>query len=170
MQYQRVITYPNGLPAGGFFSSIGKAIGSVAKVALPAVGTLIGGPLGGVLGGAVGRALSPSAPQAVPGGGLRISGPSVSTPYGGFTAPVLTIGGGGGGGGGGSCVTKDGRPRRVRRDGKCWKRPAMNVLNPSAARRAIRRIDGARRMLRSIERQLPKTKSSSGGRKRCGCK
>lgn len=169
MNYQRVITYPNGLPAGGFFSSIGKAIGSVAKVALPAVGTLIGGPLGGIVGGTLGRALAPSAPQAVPGGGLRISGPSISTPIGSFAGPVLSLGGGGGGGGG-SCVTKDGRPRRVRRDGKCWKRPAMNVLNPSAARRAIRRIDGARRMLRSIERQLPKTKSSSSKGKRCGCK
>lgn len=40
--------------------------------------------------------------------------------------------------------------------GKIVKNRHMNVLNPRAAKRAIRRIKGARKMLRSIESSLPK--------------
>lgn len=167
-QYQRVITYPTGLPAGGF--NLGKILGGAVKIG---AGFLAGGPVGALAAGAT--LLTRSAPpQASPGGGLAYQG-GMSLAVGGGQglrlagSSALSLGGGGGGGGG-SCMTKDGRPRRIRRDGKCWKRPSMNPLNPSAARRAIRRIDGARRMLRSIERQLPKAKASSAGRRKCGCK
>ena len=40
--------------------------------------------------------------------------------------------------------------------GRCVRNRRMNVMNPRAARRAIRRIKGARKMLMSIERQLPR--------------
>lgn len=45
--------------------------------------------------------------------------------------------------------------------GRCVRNRRMNVMNPRAARRAIRRIKGARKMLQSIERQLPKQRSRS---------
>ena len=37
--------------------------------------------------------------------------------------------------------TKDGRPRRIRRDGKPWDIPSMNPGNTKALNRASRRID-----------------------------
>ena len=43
---------------------------------------------------------------------------------------------------GGWPTTKDGRPRRVRRDGRPWKRPSMNPTNPRALGRAMRRVQG----------------------------
>lgn len=45
--------------------------------------------------------------------------------------------------------------------GRCVRNRRMNVMNPRAARRAIRRIKGARKMLQSIERQLPKQRTRS---------
>ena len=167
-QYQRVITYPNGLPAGGF--NLGKVLGGALKIG---AGFLAGGPVGALAAGAT--LITSRAPQASPGGGLAYQG-GVSLQAGGGQglriggSTQLSLGGGGGGGRGGACVKKDGTPRRIRRDGKCYKRPSMNPLNPSAARRAIRRIDGARRMLRSIERQLPRVKAAAAKRRSCGCK
>lgn len=39
-------------------------------------------------------------------------------------------------------VTRDGRPRRMRKDGRPWKRPSMNPTNPRALGRAMRRVNG----------------------------
>lgn len=39
-------------------------------------------------------------------------------------------------------TNKDGSPRRVRKDGKPWKRPTLNPLNPRALNRALRRAEG----------------------------
>lgn len=48
----------------------------------------------------------------------------------------------------------------LKADGKPYKKyRSMNPLNGRAARRAIRRIKGARKMLQQIERQLPKAKA-----------
>lgn len=55
--------------------------------------------------------------------------------------------------------TKRGAPRRIRRDGMPYAVPRMNPMNPRAARRAIRRIRGARKLLQRIERSLPKARS-----------
>lgn len=52
-------------------------------------------------------------------------------------------------------------PRRYRR---------INPCNARAARRAIRRIKGVRKLLHSIEKQLPKQRSHSGGRPSFGRK
>lgn len=46
--------------------------------------------------------------------------------------------------------------------GRIVKNRHMNPLNGAAARRAIRRIKGARKMLQSIERQLPKRPCKCG--------
>lgn len=45
------------------------------------------------------------------------------------------------------------------RSGRCVRNRRMNPLNPRAARRSIRRIKGAMKMLRQIERQLPKQRT-----------
>jgi len=52
--------------------------------------------------------------------------------------------------------TKKGTPRRTRADGMPYAAPRMNPMNVRAARRAIRRIRGARKLLQRIERSLPK--------------
>lgn len=50
--------------------------------------------------------------------------------------------------------------------GKIVRNRTMNVLNLHAAKRAIRRIKGARKVLRSIESSLPKRASSSTRKRR----
>lgn len=45
---------------------------------------------------------------------------------------------------------KDGSPRRMRRDGKPWKRPSMNFMNGRAVKRAARRLEGAEKLLRRV--------------------
>jgi hypothetical protein len=45
--------------------------------------------------------------------------------------------------------------------GRQRKRRRMNPMNARAARRAIRRIKGARKMLQQIERQLPKQRTTA---------
>jgi hypothetical protein len=57
--------------------------------------------------------------------------------------------------------TKKGTPRRTKANGQPYKRPSMNPMNPRAARRAIRRIRGARKLLQRIERSLPKARTHS---------
>jgi hypothetical protein len=52
--------------------------------------------------------------------------------------------------------TKKGTPRRTRADGMPYSVPRMNPMNPRAARRAVRRIKGARKLLQRIERTLPR--------------
>lgn len=48
------------------------------------------------------------------------------------------------------------------------KRRRMNPMNARAARRAIRRIKGARKMLQQIERQLPKQRAAAPRRLSAG--
>jgi hypothetical protein len=55
--------------------------------------------------------------------------------------------------------TKKGTLRRVTKNGVPYKPPHMNPMNPRAARRAIRRIRGARKLLQRIERSLPKART-----------
>jgi hypothetical protein len=61
-------------------------------------------------------------------------------------------------------VTKKGTLRRVRRDGQPYAIPHMNPMNVRAARRAVRRIKSARKLLQRIERTLPKARSTSRSR------
>lgn len=89
------------------------------------------------------------------------------------TIPSAPLPGGGGFGGSGATgsfggqtmmplwayhrlYTKKGQPRRVKRDGTPYAAPRMNPMNVRAARRAVRRIRGARKLLQRIERSLPK--------------
>lgn len=49
-----------------------------------------------------------------------------------------------------ACQTKDGRPRKKRKDGKCYKRPAMNPVNPRALKRAVRRVHAFQEIARAV--------------------
>lgn len=152
----------------GIFSSIGKALKGVAGVAA----NLLPGPVGAVARTVIGASggggsarppmMTMMAPQAGPGGVVPVPG------FGGALQRMLP--GGASGYTTGACITKDGRPRRIKANGQCWKRPSMNAGNMKAAARAIRRITAARRMLKALERSLPKVKATGGKRRGCGCK
>lgn len=78
------------------------------------------------------------APRALPALDLGVPGPGIFTPQG---CPP------------GYHLAKDG-------SGRCVKNRRMNPMNPRAAKRAIRRIKAARKMLQQIERQLPKQRTT----------
>jgi len=118
--------------AGGLFSFIGKA----AK----AVGGVIGGPIGAGL-NLVGGALAPTPAAATPIPQLPIpmSFANIQQPG---QVPVPGV---------------KGTVQRLLPGGATgyFSRRHMNPGNAKAARRAIRRIDATRKLLKSIERQLP---------------
>jgi len=161
----------------GFLSSLWRG---VKKFALPVIGGMLGGPVGAAIGGAAGRKPSPPmqfpmVPQA--GGGFPIVG-QVTMPGGAsFTGGVMVPGRGRlppftatgpgvlpGGGRGGSMVpsgyhfAKDGSGRLVRNR-------RMNVANPRALRRSMRRVQGfeklARRTITFTRRTRMKKRKSS---------
>lgn len=119
----------------GFLSSLWKGI---KKIARPVIGGLIGGPVGAVIGGATATATAPRVtPLPQPPAGTI--GGAVSFP-GGVTVSGAMVPGGPGGVPAGMCpsgyhLAKDGSGRLVRNR-------RMNVANPKALRKAIRRTDG----------------------------
>ena len=138
----------------GFLSSLWKGI---KKVALPVLGGILGGPVGAALGGAM--VSKPSPPPQFPmvpqvGGGFPIAG-QVTFPGGislsggamipgrGRLPPFTATGPGvlPSGGRGGAMIpsgyhfAKDGSGRLVRNR-------RMNVANPRALRRSMRRVQG----------------------------
>lgn len=128
--------------AGGIFSSIGRAIGKVAKVA----GGLLPGPIGtiariggGILtGAAAGRAITRAfAPDEPPGGGM---------------VPVPGV---------------MGAIERVLPGGETgyFKKPRMNVANPKALRRALRRVAGFGKLARRARRDIGRAASAVGVRR-----
>ncbi len=138
----------------GFLSDLWKGIKKVAKVVVP---TIIGGPVGGLIGAAAGSSAAkprqmqlPSIPGTVggqvtfPGGtGVGLSYTGAMTPGQGRLPPFTATGPGvlPSGGRGGAMVpsgyhfAKDGSGRLVRNR-------RMNIANPRALRRAMRRVQG----------------------------
>lgn len=123
----------------GFLSGLWKV---VKKVAPTIVGGMIGGPVGAVIGGLGGPPAKPAPPALPPPpgtiggavtfpGGTRVS--MARTP--GAPGPVLTAPGAAGVPPSGYHWAKDGSGRLVRNR-------RMNVANPRALRRAIRRTSG----------------------------
>lgn len=118
---------------GGIGNLIKRGVGLVAK----GVGVVAPGPSGTVLRG-IGGALTKAQPPQImkglpvrnlpllPGGGIQIQ---------------QDLGAG---------LTKGGQPRRIRRDGRPYKRPSMNFANGRAIRRAARRLEGAEKMFRRV--------------------
>jgi len=160
----------------GWLSGLWKG---VKKFILPAAGMLIGGPIGAVIGGVTSGGGKPLPPvmAAQPGtlggaiafpGGTTVSGafqPGAIVPGRGRLPPFTAAGAGvlPGGGRGGACPAagyhwaKDGSGRMVRNR-------RMNVANPRAARRAMRRMQGfeklAKRVINFNKRVRPARKSS----------
>lgn len=118
--------------AGDYYGAGG--IGSFLKgVARTAVGFVTGGPAGA----ARGALTSLAAPRHIPppvfnppfGGAPGVGIGRIGTP-----AHVATVGDR-------RFYTKDGRPRRIRKDGKPWGIPSMDAGNTRALKRAARRMD-----------------------------
>lgn len=125
----------------GLLSGIGKVFKGVAKVAT----SVLPGPIGAVARTAVGVLTGGgSRPTAVPGGM-----PTLAAVQGPGARPVPGI---------------TGAAQRLIPGGRTgyFKSRRMNPGNAKAARRAIRRIKSVRKLLQSIERQMPK--------RSCACK
>lgn len=132
-----------------FRKIIPKEIKPAIATAAPVLGGIYGGPLGTAAGAAFASSLTGgrgSAPTiTLPGAGMVPMQSSLVVP-----PSVIKRGAevavGAGAGVLGSMLFDD-RKKKYRR---------MNYGNMKAARRAIRRIKGTRKMLKEIERQLPK--------------
>lgn len=161
----------------GFLSSLWKGVKSIAKVA---IGTAIGGPIGGVIAGtAGGGGGGGGAPTQFPvpagtiggavtfPGGMRLSTAYTPMTPGQGRLPPFTARGAGvlpAGGRGGTMVpsgyhfAKDG-------SGKLVRNRRMNVANPRALRRSMRRVQGfeklARRTITFTRRTRMKKRKSS---------
>jgi len=144
----------------GFLSSLWKG---VKKIAGPIIGGMLGGPVGAVLGSEIGGGGGkPRKALTIPGtfggqvafpGGVSVSGawqPGQMVPGQGRLPPFTATGPGvlpAGGRGGGVCApsgyhfAKDGSGRLVRNR-------RMNVANPKALRRSIRRIQGFEKLVK----------------------
>jgi len=161
----------------GFLSSLWKGI---KKVALPILGGLVGGPIGAIVAGTAGGSRpAPQQPTSFPGVGI---GFQMAAPPGWKYPPRLNGGAGAKGpsmpgfvppssagmqfppGAGGPCPAagyhwaKDGSGRMVRNR-------RMNVANPRALRRSMRRVQGfeklARRTISFTRRVKMKKRRSS---------
>lgn len=82
------------------------------------------------------------------GAGRVLTGRGATIGTAGFALGTM-VNGGAGGCPSGFHPAKDG-------SGRCVRNRRMNVANPRAARRAIRRIKGMRKLLQDIEKQLPR--------------
>jgi len=122
----------------GWLSSIWKAVKGPARVA---VGKLIGGPIGGFVAGAtaakaVSTAATPAAPATTPPGGAiggAVSFPGGTTISGAFALPTHAALGAHAPAG--YHLDKATRSRWVRNR-------RMNIANPRALRKAMRRVQG----------------------------
>jgi hypothetical protein len=149
---------------GRFLGGVGRTVFSGVKAVAPVVSqglSLIPHPAAQLAAGGLGLA------SRLGGGG----GPGAAlarAPLGGaprgFSQPVglarpagQVIPMGRGRGGFGYGLTKRGLPRRMRRDGTPYRAPRMNIANPRALRRSLRRVKGFARMARrfvKIERKF----------------
>lgn len=144
----------------GFLSSLWKGI---KKVAIPIVGGLIGGPIGAIVAGAAGRTPAVQAPGAgFPGVGMGFTmaappgwrfpsgydkgggakGPSMP----GWVPPLATQAMINGCPPGGACPTGFHPDKRT--GTKCVRNRRMNVANPRALRRSMRRVQGFEKLAR----------------------
>jgi hypothetical protein len=173
--------YPMGRGDPGFFSFIGNALKTVAKIGGSAIlGTLTGGPLGGI-GAAIKSTISTTSSNigqaTLEAGGSQsaltpaivaahkaavargAAGGALALPGG---APMITAAAGGGGG-----HKQSARHLHALAMGLSRAKPRMQVTNTRALRRALRRAHGfARLAMRTIHLVHPKKKGRFGGFKK----
>lgn len=142
----------------GLFGSIGRAIGGVVKtvagvaaralpIAVPGIGGIVGGVAGSLLGGSRSTALVPASAGSLP----PLQVPVTRTPGArGLIQRVLP------GGATGYEVDLQGMLRKRRR---------MNVANPKALRRALRRVSGFGKLARRARRDIGRAASAVGVRR-----
>jgi hypothetical protein len=153
--------------------------GGIKKIAPAIIGGLVGGPVGAALGGAVGSANGkPSRQLTVPGTvGGAISfpgGTSIGLGFQGGAKNVMIPGqgplppfapGGAGQAGRGGVLMPSGYHYAKDGSGRLVRNRRMNVANPKALRRAMRRASGfeklARRSINFNKRVRPARKRSS---------
>lgn len=137
--------------AGGFFDFIGGAVKKIGGAVLGVGASLVPG---GTTALNIGRSIVGGG-----GGGLKLR-PGAILPGGVPFASQQA---------GAWPTTKDGRPRRMRKDGKPWKRPTMDPGNSKAMRRAVRRSErfvGLARSALSNTKWKVASRSSSTRRKK----
>jgi len=116
--------------------------------------------LGAVKAGVSARIQQKIAPAAIIGvAGRVLPGLGRAASAGSIGAGVATLFGGGGGAQGGACLVGEHLNKQDGVGGPagtyCVKNRRMNVGNARAARRAVRRLKGARKLLRDIEKMMP---------------
>jgi len=169
---QRIKSAAKGLATGGVMGAIAGASGAggrnagkaaaLARVALPSTGTFSATPFV--------RLASDTDLATLPQiGNAMARGMGIWPTQGLMNKFAGTQGMPGGGGASGSYApgaqqmygarrlfTKKGTPRRIKANGMPYAVPRMNPMNYRAARRAVTRIRGARKLLQRIERSLPR--------------
>jgi len=132
-------------------SGLGGALSLVGANSLTSTQDL--GTIGSIFAGLSGAANSYL--KALPGDTTSMGGAGAGAYYAaGSTKAIVAAGG--------SRVNQGGYVIVYNADGsvaKIYKRRRMNPMNARAARRAIRRIKGARKLLQRIERSLPKART-----------
>lgn len=130
----------------GAIKSIGKGIlggiSKIAPIAMPGIGGVVGGIAGSILGGTKSTALVPASSGSLPV--LRTPGLR------GFGQRLIP------GGATGYEVMVGGRRRR------------MNVANPKALRRALRRVSGFGKLAKRARRDIGRAASAVGVRRAVG--
>lgn len=135
--------YPQGDP--GLFSILGKIGKTIWKVAKPIVGGVIGGYFGAPVAAGKEVVTTPAAPSvpggaAMPGGGLiPAAGALIGAGIAGYQGAAVA---------GGVCPAGY-HPRKDRRlPFKCVRNRRMNIANPRALRRGMRRVKGFEKLAR----------------------
>jgi len=134
---------PRGDP--GLFSFVGKLLKPIWKVAKPVIGAALGIPMiptivGGVAGAVAGKAMVPAgpppAPPSMPGIGAVV-GQAVGAAAGAYISARPA---------GGVCPS--GYHPDKRTGTKCVRNRRMNIANPRALRRSMRRVKGFEKLAR----------------------
>jgi len=135
--------YPGGDP--GLFSILGKVLKPIWKVARPILGGVLGGIVGGVAVEPGKEVAAPAAPPvpggaAMPGSGLpAAAGQMIGGAIRGYQGAAVA---------GGVCPAGY-HPRKNRRlPFKCVRNRRMNIANPRALRRGMRRVKGFEKLAR----------------------
>ena len=135
--------FPQGDP--GLFSIIGK----VFKKALPIIGTVIGGPIGGAIAGySAAKTLIPATPAAPPVPGAAAFPGSGFLPAAGAVIGGAVAGYQGQAVAGGVCPAGFHPRKNKRLPFKCVRNRRMNIANPRALRRGMRRVKGFEKLAR----------------------